>query len=973
MFIEGDDRRKFLARVLPWPEEGGEPAYVNVHWTFTARDSAKPAWSGQAVKSVNDAARAVDFAIKGKGTRDIYVCMSSQREAEEKPTSRGKKVLRPKRSQNNVVALKALFLDIDFKGGAHGYATPAEAVDALQQFITTTSLPSPSAIVRTGGGLHVYWTVSQPLQRPDWEPLAYALAEATKQHGLRCDTQCTIDSARVLRVPDTLNRKTDPPRPVKLVGVADFDYDVETLAKALEPYRVALVRTNGHLPHRGPLEGQNDLSAGIEPPDARPIDPKTVMPECAFIRNAVTTGGKDYTNPLWNLTTLIATFMDDGRLMAHLMGRKHEGYTKDSTDELYNRKEREKAEKGLGWPHCTTISASGSAVCQVCPHYGKGKSPLHFGQRVVPKLPSQVFPIPPVTSDLPKGYVRDANGLIFKEITEEDGEKSLLPVHHAPMYRPWLQKDPEWTLHFTTKLDRETQITLALESVNAPHDMRKTLQAQGFMMNSWEHKSLGDFLVAWINKLKETKDAVVSTSPFGWQVDDGKVRGFVYNGTLWMPGGQSELAPNPDPKTAKRYRPTGDVKPWIDMAAMIKAQERPELDAIVASAFAGPLVFISGHKGLLLSTYSTDSGVGKSTAQSCAQAVWGNPRHRQMLSDTSKSVMNKIGELRHLPFYWDELKTEDQTRAFVSAVFQMDQGRENYRLTSQVKQREVGEWNTLMVCSTNDSLLDFVTSRTRMTTAGLYRIFEYEVPKRTKGRIDVSEAQRMTADLEYNYGQVGLVYSKFLGSNYTRIKQEMIEFQTAFNKENSIQEDERFWTTIIATVCMGAKYANELGYAQFDVDMLQGFMVTTLGNMRGVKDEAPVDMKNASSVSDIFSQFLSVHRARHTLKTNRVHVSAGKPAPGSVKVLNDVSRLDGIHIQVGQDDKIMRIRSAQLSDWLHDKGYSRHIFVRALKSQFNVKEVRGRLGSGTDVADWTSYLLEIDLAGTQLASFVDEV
>ena len=40
--------------------------------------------------------------------------------------------------------------------------------------------------------------------------MAFALAEETKQHGLKCDAQCMIDTARVLRIPHTFNCKSDP-------------------------------------------------------------------------------------------------------------------------------------------------------------------------------------------------------------------------------------------------------------------------------------------------------------------------------------------------------------------------------------------------------------------------------------------------------------------------------------------------------------------------------------------------------------------------------------------------------------------------------------------------------------------------------------------------------------------------------------------------------------------------------------------
>jgi hypothetical protein len=88
-------------------------------------------------------------------------------------------------------------------------------------------MPRPNLVVHSGGGLHVYWVLARALTPADWQPLAFALAEATKQHGLKCDTQCTVDRARVLRIPGTLNTKYDPPRLVRFAGKpSEFDYDI---------------------------------------------------------------------------------------------------------------------------------------------------------------------------------------------------------------------------------------------------------------------------------------------------------------------------------------------------------------------------------------------------------------------------------------------------------------------------------------------------------------------------------------------------------------------------------------------------------------------------------------------------------------------------------------------------------------------------------------------------------------------------
>ena len=79
------DAQEYLAKVLPWPQEGDPPAYINIHWMLDklARNG-KPLWTGRATRSVQEAVNTVKWALSLPETKDIYVCMSSQKEAEQK-------------------------------------------------------------------------------------------------------------------------------------------------------------------------------------------------------------------------------------------------------------------------------------------------------------------------------------------------------------------------------------------------------------------------------------------------------------------------------------------------------------------------------------------------------------------------------------------------------------------------------------------------------------------------------------------------------------------------------------------------------------------------------------------------------------------------------------------------------------------------------------------------------------------------
>ncbi len=977
-----DGARDFLSRVLDWPA-ADQPGYCNLHFTTSKINpkTNKPYWGGYPYRTLGDMVKGLAGAMRRDDVREIYYCLSVQSDLEEKVTPAGKKFSVALRNARNAVNIKVFAMDIDFKGGDYGYVDEKEATANLIRFLGETKLPRPTIVVGSGGGLHVYWVIDRALTALEWQPVAFALAEATKRHNLKCDTQCTVDIARILRVPGTFNMKQAQPRLVSIMSMMPTDYPLEAIAAPLEGYKVALPPQSA-IPARQALAGVSDLAAGIDQTNSAPIDLKTVVPECPFIFDALKTGGANLANPLWNMTTLLATFTGNGRVNAHLMARGHAGYTPDSTDALYDRKENDKEQKGLGWPSCATISASGSTHCATCIHKIENKTPFHFGSRIQPKAPA---PLPGQTAaptansaiptpDLPAGYTRRSDGVILYLKEQEDGQKIWLPVVRYPMTKPWLQRDP-WIFNFTTvaELGREHQIALDLGTLDTA-DMRKSLQSQGMVIEGHEYKTIGKLIMAWVNHLQNMRNAVISSHPFGWNVKGGQVQGFIYGGQNHSAAGSSPSA-NPDPVIAQQYAPTGERLPWIEAAEMITSQGRPELDAIIASSFGAPLVRATGQSGMLMSCYSVESGIGKSTTMRIAQAVWGDPiRAMQSLSDTQNSVLHKIGEIRALPLYWDELKTEQDSKKFVNVTFTVGQGKEKSRLSSRASQRSPGTWQTLLVSASNESLLDIIEAQTKATTAGIYRIFEYEVNPGKKGQIDPSDAQRKVAKLNDNFGQIGLEYSEFLGQNYPRIEAEVAAMGRELGTEVNTIPDERFWIATITCVLMGARYSNELGYTKIDEERLKKFLLKTLSSMRGVRNSATVDMKEDINVSNVMSQFFSAMRGRNTLWTNYARTGVGKPAAGYIKIVRDTIRLEGVHVRVGVEDKIVRISSTHFSEWLSDKGFSRTLMSKSIAEKYGAKIIKARIGSGTDYAGPTEYVIEIDLLGANAReiNFIDE-
>lgn len=172
---------------------------------------ALPSTSREFVDPAATAAAVARF-VQDHRAEDLYYGVALRRRPQAGQTPRGALI--------DCVALPALFTDLDFK------ATPAEhAREALRRFPL-----KPSAVVRSGGGEHLYWLLREPMELPAEAPRARDfLRGIARQLG---GDLSAAEPARILRIPGTLNFKYSPPRDVLLAqldssrrfNANDFDF-----------------------------------------------------------------------------------------------------------------------------------------------------------------------------------------------------------------------------------------------------------------------------------------------------------------------------------------------------------------------------------------------------------------------------------------------------------------------------------------------------------------------------------------------------------------------------------------------------------------------------------------------------------------------------------------------------------------------------------------------------------------------------
>jgi hypothetical protein len=387
---------EFMSAVVAWPLSPEDPGYVNLHYSSVDRDNPNGPLRKGSGWPFRDLGSFVSRAVWINTTaqfKDVWYCLSLQSQTRPNPWAPTK----PKahRLAANALKVKSIWIDVDVGDDPKKYGTVEEALKAVLLFQKTAGLPTPSAIVYSGGGIHVYWISKDPLTREQWLPYASGLKTLLLTNAVKCDTGLTTDIARILRVPGTFNHKYDPPKPVTLAPLSLIMYDfakLDFLKQFAAPIKQAAkpqhnIFADGitdaqraSFTQPPPFKvGEPDLNAGINKFDDTPLKIEPIFKQCGFYKEALLTGGANYNQALWMYSILGATFMENGNAVAHAISKGHASYTPAETEEMYDRKVADRRDRGIGYPQCATIQGAGCQACAACPHFAKGKSPLNLG------------------------------------------------------------------------------------------------------------------------------------------------------------------------------------------------------------------------------------------------------------------------------------------------------------------------------------------------------------------------------------------------------------------------------------------------------------------------------------------------------------------------------------------------------------------------------------------------------------------
>ena len=955
------DTPNFLARIVPVAGN-----YLTITWTSKDRG-----WSARSYPAATGQADAANFGIwlASRGA-DVYFAHAAFTAGEVRKDRSGKEYIHAKREQNNAQLLRVLVIDADVarpgdgKDPAKVFADRRAAATWLLDFMAATGMPSPNMIVNSGYGNHWYWILEDALTPPTWQPLANAMRSAMVANGWVGDTSVTIDSARILRLPGTVNMKSGTPVPVEIYsGSLKADYPNQQIADALAPWMTVQAQATGtHGPatihqlgprptHMPPGQGAGLNQAAHQGIPRRDYSFKTIAAKCSQVSNSLAVHGNGDSRDLWYTGHLTLTeFCADGEAYAHEIGNGDPRYTQAGTDQAIAQIKSEIATKGLGAPRCSSYDGWRHNVCPGCAWFGKLNSPLSLGSN---------------DSDLPDNYRRMYAGTQaacierYDVYAEKPEWKFML---HGDVKDPRVDKLPigghQITFTYEWGGDEFPISGKDYEMTHAPTIVER-LGKQGISLYHNTATHVGRFLVAWINQLRAQHAQRQDTlKPFGWNFGaHGKRIGFAMAGDHYRNDGTLEHIPGGDAKIASMYRPAGDYALWRAAAALFE-HGRVDLQALIATSFASPLIGLCGDvKGMSMNFWSTESGIGKTSAIRLGQSVWGDPRAMSSMTDTPNAVMKSLSELRTLTRFWDELRVvQSWQEKFTEMIYVIPQGRERARMQSDTSLREVGEWECFLTFTANRSMADLLVINNDGTDSGLQRLFELQMLK-IQTAYDPSVGP-LIKHLETNYGHAGRVYAKYLGEHPAEVETRLLEVMRAINQDLTMQQEERFFVCSMGCIIVGAEIARDLKIFDFEVRKIYHVLKYAFLAMRSNRvARTLVSNTGGFDLEELVGRYV-VDNADWRVRT----VSFAAKGAGTVRV-TAIPRGQSVKLQIAEAPGVLRIARNNFSLWLHEHNLPASTVIDQLVRDLGAKQHRQTLAGGTRYSAGQIWCIDIPLIG----------
>lgn len=889
------------------------------------------------------------------------------------------------RKGENVEAVKALWVDLDV-GPTKPHATQRDAALSIAQFTKALGLEIPH-LVKSGGGIHAYFAFTKSITPEQWQRLAPAFAACLDHFGVKHDTSRTQDVASILRVPDTHNYKTDPPKDVVLLRLGGED-----AAGSIYSKFKAYADANGVLLDMPVRKGKamqetNELvGARTHAPSEGPL----IEEHCPVIAEVAESGGLGIEYATWWGAMGIAKHTTDPATVAAHWTRDRAKGEHDKTDPI------EGMDSWHAGPATCEYFSRTSSACATCAHRGKIVTPLHLG---TPEIPA-VEPVPVVeeVQDIPTmpgewefgaKWIMDrvarrlkigfAGGGLTMAMPSEDGgpnKHEVLCERYWQVMRRIRDEEGNWHLEIGfTRYGKMETLLLPSSAVTAPDKLKsimseKELHIRNGTKGVYKTQEKLMFEQAMLhNYLKET----VTYPVMGWATANNTANGhltgdFVIGSTLIRPKTpQQPIILSQDVPSMLRhdFKVRGSTEEWVDIVDRIYNRRGAEpYQFILAAMFAAPLVRLVPGQGDwhgIPIALCGDSGAAKTSTALVAMSIYAPPQLLKFNAnsskdggqgDTTNALAIKIGTLNNLPFVADEM-TEVEPEKVSAIMFMLQAGRQKDRATPSSKLVEnKHRWDTLSIITGNESLHEKLRQvRSQFTQeATQLRCFEVSLRKSDLKQVfsTVSKTDIEVNILEEQYGCVGRDWLQWVVNNREAVAEQLGRARKIYKIDDTDTSEIRFYMDLLMTVEVAARMAKRKGFIRWDVDAMMRWAKSQLLAMK--YNVLARDWEG--TISDFFA---SLHG--RTIVSRHMKVGPGRRTIQEMP-LEPLSTVTPPVARKAIDDKIFIVTVNALNAWAQDNrimpstmlGEMKRLGYITIRTGEKIAPRMVNIGSGTTVA-----------------------
>ena len=758
------------------------------------------------------------------------------------------------RTAERATHFRCLRLDVDC-GTGKPYLSKQQGLGALGTFVQQYQLPMPW-IVDSGYGLHVYWPFDRDVSASEWNVLAQRLASACVAAKFDVDTTTTLDAARVLRLPGSVNYKGGGAVPVTIVAQG-APADPAVIAQHFPAGAAPMMAIPGAVPVAMRAQA-SELQQNIH----QPYTLRGVLTTCPGMMAMLGNGGATTREPLWKLALDLVNKSDDTpaqkEAIARAISAGHAGFTEGAFQTKWVQVQRQDYHP----PTCRSFANAGMPECATCPFNGRIASPLSLGRPqvqassplpTVTPLPAALAPLTQTTATaapvphtlLPAagcGAIRVVSGnkvvlgegaitdklhmisgypsRVIKDKGAQNGEKMVRVLDYKITEVERLLDAATQRSLMAITFDRATDSYVRVEFSNSDladgRAFHSAMLGNGLYLSRTAATTFTEsFMPEFLAQLQRVRSANKITNRCGWTDD---FSGFVLGDRLITAAGTEHVRPGTVPEEILAFHTAGDEATWR-RAMDIVLSGGADRQAVVALAIAAPLMAFTGLDGAMLNAYSNESGVGKSTLGDAALSVWGSPNHlRKSARDTANATWRIAGVLGNMPMVIDEFTNVDG-KNLSDFVYTLSQGREKHRLTSDARLQAGGgqRWCLAAITTANNSVHDKLLAYRKDAVAEATRVFDLRLHPLSVDPVELAGLKTELQGIETNYGHLGPQLVQIFLSKPSSYWRDTLMGKIAYWDRTVAQStSDRFRSALVALIEVGAALGSALGL-RFDI------------------------------------------------------------------------------------------------------------------------------------------------------------